>query len=307
MSNYRLSSACSNLNEMSMKVEVACACEFLARILMTRHVPFQFIRPFSQRLEELLTLRFKDHWFPENPGKGSAYRCIRINGRMDPLITEAAKVTGLTNIGSFLPKEFTMWIDPSEVSYRFGEEGSICQCPLATDDSDEEFPFSDAISKWTNTSTTTTSATSESNRYSLTDSYHSIMSTTIPVQVWETAGQGLLLTSNPCLLFLISLSSINITWNDYGPIIFYFTPLVRNFRSHTISCPTHQLSFFCFIFAAHWSILIEISPFFFLFNLSLWLSLSLVAAPLVAFSLFLTQSCIITSLIHPFIQNDLMC
>ena len=175
---------CANLNNRSrMKVEVACACEFLARMLMTRHVPYQFIRPFSQRLEELLTVRFENHWFPENPGKGSAYRCIRINGRMDPVVTEAAKVTGLTDIGSFLPKEFTMWIDPSEVSYRFGEDGSICQCPLSVDNSDEEFPFSDAISKWTNTSTTTTSASTESNRYSLTDSYHSIMSTTIPVQV----------------------------------------------------------------------------------------------------------------------------
>lgn len=102
---------------------------------------------------------------------------------MDPVVTEAAKVTGLTNIGSFLPKEFTMWIDPNEVSYRFGEDGSICQCPLSTDDSDEEFPFSDAINKWTSTSTTT-SATAETSRYSLTDSYHSVMvSASIPVHV----------------------------------------------------------------------------------------------------------------------------
>ncbi len=113
-----------------MKTEVVCACEFFARILTSRQLPVQFIGPFSSKLEELLTVRYKDHWHPENPRKGSAYRCIRINGTMDPVIMEAAKATGLSNFPHYLPKEFTMWIDPNEVSYRFGEDGSISQCPM---------------------------------------------------------------------------------------------------------------------------------------------------------------------------------
>lgn len=127
-----------------MKTELACACEFLARMLLSKNLPVQFIKPFSTRLEQLLEKRYKDHWHPENPRKGSAYRCIRINGKMDPVVSEAAKVTGLSNIALYLPKEFTMWIDPREVSYRFGEEGSICQCPL-NPQSSEEFPFSESI------------------------------------------------------------------------------------------------------------------------------------------------------------------
>lgn len=91
----------------------------------------QFVRPFSEKLEELLAVRYRDHWHPCNPGKGSAYRCIRINGKIDPLILEAGKATGLSNFEHYLPKEFTMWIDPEEVSYRFGEDGSISQCPLS--------------------------------------------------------------------------------------------------------------------------------------------------------------------------------
>lgn len=129
-----------------MRTEVACACEFICRMLISRHVPIQFIKPFSHKLEEVLTERFKEHWHPENPRKGSAYRCIRINGKMDPVVKDAAKVTGLSNIGRFLPREFTMWIDPNDVSYRFGEDGSICQCPLVpTTNGSSEFPFSESV------------------------------------------------------------------------------------------------------------------------------------------------------------------
>ena len=113
-----------------MKEEIQCACEFLSRMLETRNLPLQFVRLFKKRLEELLLTRFENHWDTANPSKGSAYRCIRINGRLDPVIRDAAKVTGLTDISSYLPAEFTMWIDPREVSYRFGEEGSICNCSL---------------------------------------------------------------------------------------------------------------------------------------------------------------------------------
>lgn len=127
-----------------MKTELACACEFLARMMLSKNLPVQFIKPFSNRLEELLEKKYKDHWHPANPRKGSGYRCIRINGKMDPVVSDAAKVTGLSNIALYLPKEFTMWVDPNEVSYRFGEEGSICQCPL-TADSNQEFPFTESV------------------------------------------------------------------------------------------------------------------------------------------------------------------
>jgi hypothetical protein len=68
------------------------------------------------------------HWFPENPFKGSGYRCIRINGKMDPVIAQAAKSCGVSVqlVQSTFPSELTMWIDPLEVSYRVGENGPIC-------------------------------------------------------------------------------------------------------------------------------------------------------------------------------------
>uniref|UniRef100_A0A8C5TGV6 BTG anti-proliferation factor 2 n=1 Tax=Malurus cyaneus samueli TaxID=2593467 RepID=A0A8C5TGV6_9PASS len=71
---------------------------------------------------------YKHHWFPEKPFKGSGYRCIRINHRMDPIISKAARQIGLSlpQLYQLLPSELTLWVDPYEVSYRIGEDGSIC-------------------------------------------------------------------------------------------------------------------------------------------------------------------------------------
>lgn len=47
---------------------------------------------------------------------------------MDPLIYRAAKNSGINSvvIRNLLPSELTLWIDPSTVCYRIGENGSIC-------------------------------------------------------------------------------------------------------------------------------------------------------------------------------------
>jgi hypothetical protein len=47
---------------------------------------------------------------------------------MDPVIAQAGTAVGLpaSYLHSLFPSELTMWIDPAEVSYRIGENGSIC-------------------------------------------------------------------------------------------------------------------------------------------------------------------------------------
>lgn len=84
--------------------------------------------------------QYKHHWFPDRPCKGSGYRCIRINHKMDPLVGQAGQRIGLTiqQLYMLLPSELTLWVDPFEVSYRIGEDGSICvlyesqPCPPGT-------------------------------------------------------------------------------------------------------------------------------------------------------------------------------
>ena len=170
-----------------MKVEVDCACEFFSRMLESKSLPSQFVKPFKRRLQELLVNRFQNHWHPSNPNKGSAYRCIRINKKMDPVVREAAKVTGLSDISHYLPAEFTMWIDPSDVSYRFGEDGSISSCPL---DFVNCSVWSTSSTTHTNTTTkvqAVSSATTSSSKYYHAKSMYGGLSNyrplPVPVQV----------------------------------------------------------------------------------------------------------------------------
>ncbi|XP_059833628.1 protein BTG1-like [Hypanus sabinus] len=112
-----------------MKPEISAAVGFICKLLRTKAtVDERQLQTFCQSLQDLLADHYKHHWFPEKPCKGSGYRCIRINHKMDPLIWKAASRIGLSNeqVYELLPSELTLWVDPYEVSYRIGEDGSIC-------------------------------------------------------------------------------------------------------------------------------------------------------------------------------------
>ncbi|XP_036376220.1 protein BTG1-like [Megalops cyprinoides] len=113
----------------NMKPEIVAAVSFLSRFLrINGHVSDRQLQIFGQSLQEILTEQYKHHWFPDQPFKGSGYRCIRINHKMDPLVGEAGQRIGLSiqQLYCLLPSELTLWVDPFEVSYRIGEDGSIC-------------------------------------------------------------------------------------------------------------------------------------------------------------------------------------
>ena len=113
-----------------MKLELQSAANFLVHLIRLgrRGVSEPQLAKFGSCLIDVFRRRYRDHWFPEKPFKGSGYRCIRINGKMDPMIGQAGEACGLsaTFLHETFPSELTMWIDPLEVSYRFGENGSIC-------------------------------------------------------------------------------------------------------------------------------------------------------------------------------------
>jgi protein Tob/BTG len=113
-----------------MRLEIISAADFLVQLLRLQagQLSESQLQMFKSSLTELLRRRYRDHWFPDKPNRGSGYRCIRINGKMDPVIAQAGINVGLvpTMLHSLFPSELTMWIDPSEVSYRIGENGSIC-------------------------------------------------------------------------------------------------------------------------------------------------------------------------------------
>lgn len=114
-------------------MEVNSAADFLMNLLRINQknqskLDDNQMQSFRGSLENLLSLRYKSHWYPDVPIKGSGYRCIRINGKMDPVVEQAGMASGLTlrTLQAMLPTELTLWIDPEEVAYRIGENGSIC-------------------------------------------------------------------------------------------------------------------------------------------------------------------------------------
>lgn len=113
-----------------MKLELQSASNFLVHLIRRgrRNIGENRLEKFRQSLVEALQRRYRDHWFPEKPFKGSGYRGIRINGKMDPVIERAAEACAFSSqlICSVFPSELTIWIDPQEVSYRVGKNGSIC-------------------------------------------------------------------------------------------------------------------------------------------------------------------------------------
>jgi protein Tob/BTG len=116
--------------DLIMKLELQSASNFLVHLIKLDgiYINDNKLEKFRLALVDVLRHRCRDHWFPENPFKGSGYRCIHINGKMDPVIAQAGESCGVSVqlVQSTFPSELTMWIDPLEVSYRVGENGPIC-------------------------------------------------------------------------------------------------------------------------------------------------------------------------------------
>lgn len=111
-----------------MRLEIKSAGDFLSNLLRSSgNLDTTRLEIFNRTLQKALSSHYQNHWFPEKPFKGSGYRCLRINHKMDPIILRSAKSCGLSEneVFTFLPNELTIWIDPSEVSYRIGEDGSV--------------------------------------------------------------------------------------------------------------------------------------------------------------------------------------
>lgn len=110
-----------------MHVEIQVAISFLISFLFNK-LPRRRVNQFGEELEKALKVKFQDHWYPEKPFKGSAYRCVRCTPPLDSLVFEAAaRASGmdLIDIQENLPQELSIWIDPGEVSYRMSEKGPV--------------------------------------------------------------------------------------------------------------------------------------------------------------------------------------
>ncbi|KAJ3048689.1 Protein btg1 [Rhizophlyctis rosea] len=109
-----------------MYTEITTASTFLAKYLPHKSTPPDKITTFRDSLTNAMAQKFRDHWDPTNPMKGNGFRSIHCQmGRMDPLVGEAARRSGLRNEDLYFPNELVLWTDPRCVSFRVGDHGGV--------------------------------------------------------------------------------------------------------------------------------------------------------------------------------------
>lgn len=110
-----------------MKEEIAAAVFFMARLVKRYGCVDNDGRDrFAAALTSGLFENYKNHWHPNAPTKGQAYRCLRMNcSRLrDPILQQACERSMVLYEDLGLPQELTVWVDPGEVSCRYGEHSA---------------------------------------------------------------------------------------------------------------------------------------------------------------------------------------
>ncbi|XP_053436458.1 protein Tob1-like [Nycticebus coucang] len=109
-----------------MKLEIQVALNFIISYLYNK-LPRRRVNILGEELGRLLKKKYEGHWYPEKPYKGSGFRCIHIGEKVDPVIEQASKESGLDidDVRGNLPQDLSVWIDPFEVSYQIGERGPV--------------------------------------------------------------------------------------------------------------------------------------------------------------------------------------
>lgn len=109
-----------------MKEEINAGVKFLKEFLAKYgRLSSDQIEKFGSKLTVLLEERYSNHWYESQPMKGQAFRCLRLkraDNYVDPVLEQILRECSI-NLGSLgLPNDFTLWIDPGEVSVRFGDQ-----------------------------------------------------------------------------------------------------------------------------------------------------------------------------------------
>uniref|UniRef100_A0A8D0GU54 BTG anti-proliferation factor 4 n=1 Tax=Sphenodon punctatus TaxID=8508 RepID=A0A8D0GU54_SPHPU len=153
-----------------MKDEIAATVFFITR-LVRKHdkLSKQKTEKFAAKLTKLLFEKYKNHWYLENPSKGQAFRCIRINKycSRDPMLEQACAESNVDFESLGLPKEITIWVDPFGVCCRYGERNppfAIVHFDGDEEDRDLSQRISQAVDKVTSDYHSGTSSDEESSQ-----------------------------------------------------------------------------------------------------------------------------------------------
>ncbi|KAG7265132.1 hypothetical protein CRUP_036824 [Coryphaenoides rupestris] len=112
--------------DAAMQLEIQVALNFIISYLYNK-LPRRRVNIFGEELDRQLKKKYEGHWYPDKPFKGSGFRCIHVGEKVDPVVEQAAKESGLDieDVRNNLPQDLSVWIDPFEVSYQIGEKGAV--------------------------------------------------------------------------------------------------------------------------------------------------------------------------------------
>nr|ADO27872.1 tob1 [Ictalurus furcatus] len=80
--------------EAAMQLEIQVALNFIISYLYNK-LPRRRVNIFGEELERQLKKKYEGHWYPDKPYKGSGFRCIHVGEKVDTVVEEAAKESGI--------------------------------------------------------------------------------------------------------------------------------------------------------------------------------------------------------------------
>jgi hypothetical protein len=106
-----------------MKKEIKAASSWWRGQLAKKITVVKQLEEFQKHFEDMLQSRYEGHWYVSDPLRGSAFRSISFDQRLDPLLTRTARTAGIENIEILL----------SHVRYQvmFVNPGCVKVCNLA--------------------------------------------------------------------------------------------------------------------------------------------------------------------------------
>lgn len=102
----------------TMHIEVQVALNFVISYLYNK-LPRRRVNIFGEELEKALKDKFRGHWYPDRPCRGSAFRCLKTGGPLDPVLERAARESGVPvrDVLEHLPRDLAVWVDPGKHDY----------------------------------------------------------------------------------------------------------------------------------------------------------------------------------------------
>ncbi|KAF2976999.1 hypothetical protein EK904_013654 [Melospiza melodia maxima] len=119
--------------QLKMKDEIAATVFFITKLVkredrLSKHK----MEKFAAKLTTLLFEKYKNHWYLDNPSRGQAFRCIRINRQRarEPLLEQACAQSDVAFELLGLPEEMTLWHTLTLLFPIFAAQfGDFCPAP----------------------------------------------------------------------------------------------------------------------------------------------------------------------------------